>query len=275
MFARASRNSDSMAARGGPAAPAVPWAWALLGGFVGALLAALVFAPASWLAWSVGQAVGHKVQLEDARGTVWRGSARLTLSGGPGSLETTTLPGRIGWNAQLNGSGFQIAFQADCCMDKPWQWQLAPRMGGALLTMAATTSSWPAELLAGLGTPWNTLRAQGQLSFSSQGLVLSWVSGRLQLSGNAQLDALGLSSRLSTLRPMGSYRLMLQGGSNPSLLLSTLSGGLQLSGRGQWVGARLRFTGEAHAADGFESVLSNLLNIIGRRQGARSIIQVG
>ena len=48
-----------------------------------------------------------------------------------------------------------------------------------------------------------------------------------------------------------------------------------LSGNGQWVGKRLRFTGEASAAPGREAALANLLNIIGRRSGARSIITVG
>ena len=44
---------------------------------------------------------------------------------------------------------------------------------------------------------------------------------------DAQLDALGVSSRLSTLRPMGSYRLELAGGEAPRLQLSTLAGALQ------------------------------------------------
>ena len=60
-----------------------------------------------------------------------------------------------------------------------------------------------------------------------------------------------------------------------TLTLSTLAGDLQLSGTGQWVGQRLRFTGEASAAPEREAALSNLLNIIGRRSGARSLITVG
>ena len=95
------------------------------------------------------------------------------------------------------------------------------------------------------------------------------------LEGQAQLDALSMSSRLSTLRPMGSYRLTLQGGATPTLGLQTLQGALQLSGSGQWVGQRLRFTGEASAAPEREGALSNLLNIIGRRNGARSLITLG
>ena len=35
------------------------------------------------------------------------------------------------------------------------------------------------------------------------------------------------------------------------------------------------FTGEATAAPGREAALANLLNIIGRRNGARSVITVG
>jgi general secretion pathway protein N len=41
------------------------------------------------------------------------------------------------------------------------------------------------------------------------------------------------------------------------------------------VGQRLRFTGEASAAPEREAQLSNLLNIIGRRSGARSLISLG
>ena len=57
--------------------------------------------------------------------------------------------------------------------------------------------------------------------------------------------------------------------------LETLEGSLLLSGEGQWVGARLHFEGEASAAPQRLDALSNLLNIIGRRQGERSIIKLG
>jgi len=77
------------------------------------------------------------------------------------------------------------------------------------------------------------------------------------------------------LRPMGSYRLELTGGEVPALALSTLQGPLQLTGSGQWVSQRLRFAGEASAAPDREAALANLLNIIGRRSGARSLITVG
>ena len=90
-----------------------------------------------------------------------------------------------------------------------------------------------------------------------------------------QVDARRLSSRLSTLRPMGSYRLVLQGGDAATFELATLEGSLQLSGRGQWTGQKLRFEGEASAAPERVEALANLLNILGRRDGARSLINLG
>ena len=146
---------------------------------------------------------------------------------------------------------------------------------GVQLTVADGQSQWPAALLAGLGTPWNTLQPQGQLALHTQALTVNWAAGRMVLGGQAEVQARAMSSRLSTLRPMGSYRLVLQGGDVPTLTLSTLDGHLQLSGTGQWVGQRLRFAGEASASPEREAALSNLLNIIGRRSGARSIITVG
>ena len=59
------------------------------------------------------------------------------------------------------------------------------------------------------------------------------------------------------------------------LVRRALAGDLQLSGQGQWVGSRLHFRGEASASPEREAALSNLLNILGRRQGARSIITFG
>ena len=48
-----------------------------------------------------------------------------------------------------------------------------------------------------------------------------------------------------------------------------------MSGQGQWTGPRLHFEGEASAVPGREAALANLLSIIGRRRGDRSIITVG
>ncbi len=260
------------AATGGQSA----WGWALAGALLGALPALAVFAPAQWLASGVQRASGDQVQLAQARGTVWNGSAQLVLTGGQNSQDAVALPGRLNWQLRPTWSGGAHALvRAACCTPEPLRVRVQPHWGGVRVALADGNSQWPAALLTGLGTPWNTLQLQGQLALHTEGLSAEWASGRMVLAGQLQLDALALSTRLSTLRPMGSYRLLLQGGAAPTLQLTTLDGALQMHGSGQWVGQRLRFEGEARAAPEREAALSNLLNIIGRRQGARSLITLG
>ncbi len=252
-----------------------PWTWAVAGVIAGALLAVLVFAPARWLAAAVNQGSGGLALLEDARGTVWNGSATLTLTGGAGSLDAATLPSRLGWQIQPLGTGWQVQLTAPCCLATPWAWQVHPTWGAGRLDVSDTPSNWPAQMLAGLGTPFNTLALQGNLALKPSGLQIVWAAGRVQMTGQLKLEVQDLSSRLTNLRPMGSYQLTLIGGSTPTLQLNTLTGPLQLSGSGQWVGGKLRFNGEATSAAEHQAALANLLNIIGRRSGARSIIKLG
>lgn len=252
-----------------------PWTWAWSGAFVGLLLAMVWNAPARWLTGPLQQGAQGRMVLEDARGTVWSGSARLTLTGGAGSSDASSLPGRTTWTIWPSWSGLMADVRADCCMQQAWQLNLQPRWGGARVTLADSLSQWPAQWLIGLGTPWNTVQARGQLVLSTQGLAMEWVKGRVAVAGNARLDATQISSRLSTLSPMGSYRIHFQGGVAPRFTLATIEGSLQLAGSGQWVGGRLRFEGVASAAPERLDALSNLLNIIGRRDGARAIIKVG
>jgi general secretion pathway protein N len=250
-------------------------AWAWLGAAMGALGALLVFAPAAWLAQGVASASKGQVLLADARGSVWRGSAQLVLTGGANSTDATALPERVQWTLWPSMAGLRGDVLPVCCSAQPAQVLASPHWGGARLDVSALQMNLPAELLAGLGTPWNTLNAQGQLALTANTLSVDWAQGRAQLDGNATLDMTGVSSRLSTLRPLGDYRLSLNGGPVPTVQLQTLQGALQLSGTGQWVGSRMRFTGEASATPDREDALSNLLNIIGRRQGAKSLITLG
>lgn len=254
---------------------ASPWDWALAGTVLGLVLALLLNAPAHWLTQALQGASQGRIVFQDTRGTVWNGSAQLLLTGGQGSTDAAALPGRLAWQLRPNFSGLAVDLQADCCMAQSWRLTLQPRWGGAQLTLVDSLSQWPAQWLTGLGTPWNTVQARGNLILSTQGLVIEWAAGRMVLRGRAQLDAMQISSRLSTLKPMGSYRMDLLGGASPSFKLETLEGSLQLSGQGQWVGSKLRFDGVASAAPERVDALSNLLNIIGRRDGARAIIKVG
>ena len=58
------------------------------------------------------------------------------------------------------------------------------------------------------------------------------------------------------------------------MALTTLEGSLELLGQGRWDAQGLHFQGEAKASADRVEALTNLLNIIGRRDGARALIQV-
>lgn len=251
------------------------WRWALLGVVLGSVFAATVFAPARWLAdgldsWSHGQ-----LQLVNPRGTVWSGSASMVLSSGGSGAESISLPGQIRWKLKPRWTGVAAALDIPCCAAQPLELEAMPRAGGVRIDWQDGKSRWPAAMLSGLGAPWNTLKPEGTLDLSTQAWSMQWDGPKLALAGKATLDATDISSSLSTLRPMGSYRMTLDGGAAPTLILTTREGSLQLSGSGRWNGRGFRFDGEASAAEGREEALSNLLNIIGRRNGARSLITLG
>ena len=258
----------SMSRSHGVGAPA-PWRLALLGLGFGLGLGLLALAPARWLAPWV--AAHTPLRLVDAQGTIWQGSTRLLLTAGAGSRDRTLLPERIEWRTAFSG----LNLQALCCMSEPLRLSLGLSDGALRLTVSDQRSLWPAEVLSGLGTPMNTLEPTGRLLLQTADLHWHWRPSGPQLGGQISLDLQNLGSALSTLRPMGHYRLAVQGGTQPQLTLSTVEGALQLEGQGQWQNGRWRFKGQASAEPGLEPALANILNIIGRREGARSIISIG
>lgn len=261
------------------------WPWALAGVVVGTALALLVHAPARWLAAALARATDQQVQLLEPRGSVWSGSAVLVLTGGAGSRDASALPGRLRWTVGLareDRSRIELRLRHACCIGDQLRLQLQAGLDRWRIVWPpgrTQVGHWPAAWLAGLGTPFNTLQPGGQLILTSDDLVVESVQGRWRVSGRAELELQALSSRVSPLPTLGSYRLVVQrdddGQQGARLSLATLQGPLRMSGDGQWVGARLRFRGQAQADAGTEAMLNNLLNIIGRRQGALALLAIG
>ena len=177
-----------------------PWAWARAGALLGLLMAISFNAPALWFTAPLERSLGGRVLFEDAQGTLWNGSARLLLTGGAGSRDAAALPGRLVWSVRPSLEGLSVDLLADCCMRQAWHMSVQPRWGGARVVLSDALSQWPAQWLTGLGTPWNTVQAEGQLTLLTKGLEVEWAAGRLLLAGRAQLDASKISSRLSTSR---------------------------------------------------------------------------
>lgn len=252
---------------------ATPWRWAWAGATLGLLTVLAVRAPASWLAAALAGASQHKVLVTEPEGTLWSGSGRLVFSGGADSRDRATLPGRIQWRLRPALTHLSVTLASSCCTPEgPLALRVAPRWGGAQVDVGNGLSAWPISMLEGLGTPWNTIQADGRMAVRTQGIEVRWISGRLTLAGQAEVTLSDASSRLSTLRPIGSYRLVIHGGDPVALDLTTLTGALRLSGHGSLVGQRLHFSGEARATPGTEVQLASLLNLMGRKQGDRALL---
>ncbi len=256
--------------------------WAVGGAVLGLLAALVVFAPAAWLCNAVAAATQQRLLLSDARGTVWTGSAVVVLTGGEGSRDASSLPGRLTWALRPTGLGLELRMEQACCLNGLVALKVQPGFGRTTYTLvppAGWVGQWPTALLGGLGTPWNTMQLGGSLRLASSGLKIESVQGRWIVDGKADVEVVEVSSRLSTLDSLGSYRMSVSGdAANPGislLSLTTQNGALQLNGSGSWGPAGVRFRGEARAGVGEEAALSNLLNIIGRRDGARSVISIG
>jgi general secretion pathway protein N len=279
---------------------------------MGACFALITQAPATWLANVISNASQHRFVLQNAQGTVWRGSAIALLadgnqhatvtrqspsqpllqaypSGKPSSNTSSIspntigmpLPSRLSWDFS---SGFDTGLmrlvvraqiKSECCTPEPLQLAASIGWQGIRIDVANQQSQWPAYWLIGLGSPWNTVQPEGSMQLRTENLMWQSNAGAPKIKGLAELTLSQLATPLSTLRPLGTYRLRVQGGDTMALTLATIEGGLQLSGNGQWANGRLRFKGEARAQPAFEAALSNLLNILGQRQGAISIMELG
>jgi general secretion pathway protein N len=200
------------------------------------------------------------------------------------------LPTRLHWRVTPFWGGLRLKLQQEGTLNgtlqlawRPgWQQQqlavLPDASAGAGAGAGGVVGRWPAAWLEGLGAPLNTLRPGGELQLSTQALSFNSAGQGWQMQGQATLDLLQASSRIATVAPLGSYRISFsspQGLGPVQLNLSTLEGALQLSASGQIDPRGVHLQGQAEAAPGFEAALNNLLNIIGRREGALSRISIG
>ncbi len=230
-----------------------------------AVVTLLAFFPATWLAALVEQQTGGRLTLGDAQGTLWRGSAFVGGAASGNGPVTPLLPGRFSWKISPLAAIGMVNLQLDNseALVQPvefkgsWtQWQLSP---SALLL--------PADGLAGLGAPLNTVAPSGTLRLSWSALELALVNRNVAVNGRTTLEMTDMASRLTAIRPLGSYALALDWhGQNARLTLNSLKGPLLLSGTGSLDQGRLQFSGQAEAATGYEDRLANLLNLLGQRK---------
>ena len=141
---------------------------------------------------------------------------RRCSTGGPGSRDATSLPGRLEWTLAPRWYGVELAARHDCCLNGTVAVQIRPGLGrvrATLVPRAGWVGQWPSAWLGGLGTPWNTLQLGGSVRLLSPGRDDR--IGRRAAGGSTARPtstARRVSSRLTTLDTLGSYRVALTGG---------------------------------------------------------------
>ena len=172
---------------------------------------------------------------------------------------------------------WQLRLRSDTQADgQDWVWRFQWHPSGWQLDLSDIDWALPTAWLAGLGTPWNTVQPDGVMRLRSHGW--QWHPDRVDrpASGELTLTLERFSTRLSSMQPLGDYRLRLHSTGGLRVDLSTLQGHLRMTGSGQWHHGRLQFQGEAWADQAQdETALSNLLQVLGPRIGSRTLLKVG
>lgn len=245
----------------------------LSAGIVAVMVTVILFLPAAWMATVVERQTAGRLTLGDAQGSLWRGSA--FIGGSPSGADPVTplLPGRFAWRL----SPLALLGQVDAQVENPqalsqpvkvtgswYEWQVSP-----------AAISLPAERLAGLGAPLNTILPSGTMQLSWTPLQVWRHDSQIDVNGTATLLMNDIASRLSSIKPLGTYQLIMDWrGAQAQLMLKTIRGPMLLSGTGSLTNGRLQFSGKAEAEKGQEERLANLLNLLGqrRREGDKNVI---
>ncbi len=216
---------------------------------------------------------GGRLSLGDAQGTLWRGSAFLGAAPNGRDPVTPLLPGRFSWrlSPMILFGKTNLTVENAAVLSQPLtiegSWR-AWRIGGTALNL-------PAERLASLGAPLNTIQPAGDMRLSWPQLQAAREGQGIALRGTMTLEMRDISSRLSPVKPLGAYVLAFDWqGQQAQMTLKTTRGPMLLSGSGTLTDGRLRFSGKAEAEAGQEERLGNLLNLLGqrRREGNKNVI---
>jgi general secretion pathway protein N len=210
------------------------------------------FAPASLMGYALERASGGMLSLAQTTGSLWQGSGVALLRQ---NTRYQTL-GSYRWHLQL----FSAALQVQAGESAPMTVRYTPFSGR--ISVESLHLTLPASIMEIAAPQLGPYQLQGTLEAHSDHLTLDTAG----LNGEVSVDWAHAASGLSEIRPLGDYRILLQGnGAAVDGQLSTLSGKLQLSGTGRFDRASgLHINGTAQAAPGAAAAeLNELLHHIG------------
>lgn len=240
------------------------WIWVVTG-MVSITLSVLFFLPASWLGAVLEKQTQGRLSLGDVQGSFWRGSAFVGVASGVNGPVTPLFAGRFAWKI----SPLILLAQVEAELDNPESLSAIVKIQGNFSELQVSPASLllPTERLEGLGAPLNTIGPTGKLRMSWNNLRFAHEAGRLNGYGQLQLELSEMASRLSPVKPLGSYNMGFDlHGANADLHLNTLKGPMMLAGSGTFNGGHFQFSGKAWAEEGQQARLANLLNLLGQRR---------
>ncbi|MBI4938652.1 MAG: type II secretion system protein N [Nitrosomonadales bacterium] len=227
------------------------------------LLTLLVTAPASLLDRYLQSVSRGRLVLANASGTIWSGSATPALLRQEGyPLALPPLRWAISAWPLLGGS-----------IEARLQWgAMQPESGMRILVSPGTVELHraqlilPARIIEEVSPLLKPAQLRGQLRIQSEQISFS---GR-GVEGAATVEWQQAGSALSSVDPLGNYRLALNGaGDRIEIGLTTASGKLLLEGQGSWSAARgLEFRGRAQSSPGNHEALAELLRNLGPEESA-------
>ena len=231
-------------------------------GLVFYLLFLIIQIPASWFAWGLNQYSHGAVRLDPLGGSLWSGNGRLVI------YYPQTVPhdfGQTEWSINP-GWLFTGRVQMHWRTESPdRRIDTVLRFGGNQTQLLETQAALPASAVSAFYPPASLISPQGQVSLRTGKLVIGG-----GLTGNAEIQWQNASSALSSVQPLGTYRLEVSGaGETATLRLTTMQGVLELSGQGQWQAktGQVQLTGSAVPRER-AAELEPLLKLMGNDQGA-------
>jgi len=237
----------------------LPWVAAAVLSIGGTLL---VMLPVAWLAPVLAYASHEQVELAGPEGSLWDGQANVVLAAAEDPTARTELPARIHWHTAfwpLLMGHLRVRVEANDALPQPVELDASLRRS----TVSAGTLNIPASLLSGLGAPFNTLGLEGRMRLEWAACSAVGQSPFCQMT----LSADQLSSRMSRVSPLGSYRFeVVLNGQTMGLVLKTTEGPLRLDGNGGLDGGRFQFNGRAQSDPSAGASLAGLLSLLGIQQ---------
>lgn len=238
------------------------WLPYVIFGFVLYLLFLIIEMPASWFAWGLNRYTRGTVRLEPVGGSLWSGNGRIVI------YYPQTTPHDLGiaeWNINplwLFAGRIRMHWRAatqDTSVDT------TVKLSPGQILLADTDASFPAQSVSTLYPPAALISPAGQVRLH----VPRFSIGRHGIEGGAEILWQNAGSSLSSVQPLGDYRLEITGAGNfANLKLTTTGGPLELNGQGKWEfqSGQLQVNGTAVPRER-AGELDPLLKLLGPDQG--------